>query len=190
MTDADVLLADPSPRLDAAFRAVTERMRGLSFVNPAVEVEAVGFAPWEAHWLGVMVTPWFINLMLLPRDPAAWHPLPTGAKRHYSFPAGAYEFIGASDATIGDYLACSLFSPLLEFADHASARLVAELARAALFDPANADAPSMPEANLSPNAADIVPSLLAPLQEEIAAPLSKRDFLRGRFVGGAHVDRG
>ena len=43
---------------------------GSSFVNPAVEVEAVGFAPWDAHWLGVMVTPWFMNLMLLPRDAA------------------------------------------------------------------------------------------------------------------------
>jgi len=190
MTDAAPTLPDPSARLDAAFSVVAERMRGLSFVNPAITVEAVGFAPWEGHWLGVMVTPWFMNLLLLPRDPAAWRRLPSGAKRRYAFPAGAYEFIGADDASIGDYQACSLFSPLLEFADHASARQVAMLARAALLDPANAEVPSMPVANLSPVAAEDVPRPIAQLRERIATPISKRDFLRGRFVGGEHGDRG
>ena len=28
------------------------RMRGLAFVNPALRVEAVGFAPWQGSWLG------------------------------------------------------------------------------------------------------------------------------------------
>ena len=40
---------------------------GAGMVHPRV-LEAVGFAPWESHWLGVLVTPWCINLMLLPRD--------------------------------------------------------------------------------------------------------------------------
>ena len=93
-----------------------------------------------------------MNLVLLPRDPAAWQPLAPGAKRRYAFPAGIYEFVGANDAAIGDYQVCSLFSPLLEFDDHASARLVATLAREALFDPANAEVPDVPVANLSPAA--------------------------------------
>ena len=46
------------------------------------------FAPWKGYWLGVMLTPWFMNLMLAPRDPARWRPLPPGAKRRYAFPAG------------------------------------------------------------------------------------------------------
>ena len=45
MTEAPPLLPDPSARLAAVFQAVAERMRGLDFVNPALEVEAVGFAP-------------------------------------------------------------------------------------------------------------------------------------------------
>ena len=193
MTEAAALLPDPSPRLVTAFRAVAGRMQGLSFVNPAVDVEAVAFAPWGGHWLGVMVTPWFMNLMLLPRDPAAWEPLAPGAKRSYAFPAGSYEFIGARDAQAGDYLACSLFSPLLEFGDHEAARQVAALAREALFDPANAEVPSVPQANLTPPpaaAAEPAPGPIAQLREQAAAPLSKRDFLRGRFVGGDRADRG
>jgi [NiFe] hydrogenase assembly HybE family chaperone len=189
MSDATPWLPDPSPRLTVAFRAVATRMQGLAFVNPALAVEAVGFAPWDAHWLGVMVTPWFMNLLLVARDPAAWTPLEPGAKRSYAFPAGRYEFIGASDAAIGDYQACSLFSPVLEFADQTSARLVATLARAALLDPANAESPAMPKADLSPDA-DVASGPIAQLATDLAAPLSKRDFLRGRILGGAHADRG
>jgi [NiFe] hydrogenase assembly HybE family chaperone len=184
-------LPDPSARLTAAFRAAAERMRGLDVVNPALAVEAVGFAPWDAHWLGVMLTPWFMNLALLPRDPRAWRPLAPGAKRRYAFPAGDYEFVGASDAMLGTYQVCSLFSPVHEFADQETARLVATLARAALFDAANAAVIEMPAANLSPVAdAAVDPRPLAQLEQRLDAPLSKRNFLRGRFLGADHDDRG
>ncbi len=182
------LLSDPSARLTDVFRAVARRMTGLAFVNPALDVEAVGFAPWEGRWLGVMLTPWFMNLTLTPRDPAAWRPLAAGEKRRYRFPAGDYEFVGARDDVIGEYQVCSLFSPLLEFDDQETARLVAALAREALFDPANAEVREMPVANLSLEA-QRAPGPLARLKENLDAPLSKRDFLRGRF-GGDRDPRG
>jgi [NiFe] hydrogenase assembly HybE family chaperone len=169
---------DPSPRLTAAFRAIAPRMQGLNFVNPNVDIEAVGFAPWQGCWLGVMVTPWCMNLVLLPKEAAAWRPLAAGAKRGYRFPAGLYEFVGAHDATLGEYQLCSLISPLLQFDDHAAARLVAQLAREALFDPANAE----DDAGRGVGAA-------SPLQRRLEAPLSKRDFLRGRLRGGDDADR-
>jgi len=179
------LLPDPSPRLEAAFRAVAARMAGLGFVNPALEVEAVDFAPWNGHWLGVLVTPWFMNLTLAPRDVALWHALAPGAKRSYTFPAGTYEFIGAVDEIAGAYQLCSLFSPVREFEDHATARRVAQLAREALFDPAHAAAPTMPAANLASP-----PGPLARIEGQLAAPLSKREFLHGRFAGVGRDDRG
>jgi [NiFe] hydrogenase assembly HybE family chaperone len=165
-------LPDPSARLTEAYRAIARRMDGLNFVNPAIEVEAVGFASWQSHWLGVMVTPWFINLMLLPRETADWTSLPQGRTLRYRFPAGDYDFIASRDDAIGEYQMCSLISPLLHLPDHATARQVAELARAALLDPANG-----PE---QPPAADQA-TAHAPLSERARAPLSKRDFLRGRF---------
>jgi [NiFe] hydrogenase assembly HybE family chaperone len=132
------LLPDPSPRLNAAYRAIARRMDGLNFVNPAIDVEAVAFAPWESHWLGAMVTPWCINLMLLPRDTSGWTSLPQGKKLRYAFPAGEYEFISSRDDAVGEYQMCSLISTVLELPYHATACQVAELARAALLDPANA----------------------------------------------------
>ena len=188
LAPAGPLLPDPSPRLSTAFGEIARRMAGLGFVNPALQVEAVAFEPWQGHWLGVMVTPWFMNLVLMPRDRSLWQPLPPGAKRKLPFPAGVYEFIGADDALIGEHQTCSLFSPMHDFQDQAAARLVARLARQALFDPANAEVPAFPQADLSPGArapAGAEAAVVAP-----AAPLSKRDFLRGRIGGGSHVDRG
>jgi [NiFe] hydrogenase assembly HybE family chaperone len=155
-------IENPAARLEAAFRAIAAgRMRGLSFVNPSLAVEAVGFAPWDAHWLGCLVTPWFMNLVLLPREAAAWHSVPAGDKVAYRFPAGVYEFIAGREEAIGEYQVCSLFSPMLEFADHESARLTAQAALGALFDAANDDATHAPPA--------------APARP----PLSKRAFLGG-----------
>jgi len=179
------LLPDPSPRLNAAFRAIAGRMEGLNFVNPAIEVEAVAFAPWESHWLGAMVTPWCINLMLLPRDTSGWTSLPQGRKLRYAFPAGEYEFISSRDDAVGEYQMCSLISPVLELPDHATARQVAELARAALLDPANAP---VPEALRAAEDAELRPGPIAQIKEQAAAPMSKRDFLRGRFLRGDRAE--
>ena len=186
------LLPDPSTRLVDAFRVVAKRMAGLPVVNPVLAVEAVGFAPWQGHWLGVLLTPWFMNLVVTPRDPSLWQPLPPGAKRSYDFPAGQYEFIGAQDELAGQFLMCSLFSPLLQFDDHETARLVAQLARDALFDVENAEHPVMPVANLSPAVAtaDSAPGPLESLEASLAAPQSKRDFLRGRWAGTDRGNRG
>jgi [NiFe] hydrogenase assembly HybE family chaperone len=186
------LLPDPSRRFANAFRVAAARMEGLSFLNPALDVEPVGFAPWQGHWLGVMVTPWFMNLILAPGDAALWHSLPQGEKLRYRFPAGDFEFIGARDELAGDYQLCSLYSPVLQFEDQPTARMVAQLARDALFDPANAEPNEMPVANLSP-AADAGPARPGPLSS-LGAPQSKRDFLRGRVVanpaGDDRADRG
>lgn len=176
VSPAEAPLPDPSPRLNHAFGEVARRMAGLGFVNPALEVEAVAFSPWQGHWLGVMVTPWFMNLVLLPRESASWQPLAPGAKRKLAFPAGVYEFVGADDAVVGEHQTCSLFSPMHDFADHAAARLVAQLAREALFDAAHAEVPVFPQPDLAPPAA-------------AAAPLSKRDFLRGRIGTRSDADR-
>ena len=113
----------PAAALEAAFhRILCEQMQDMPMVNPALAVEAVGFRPWRDHWLGVLVTPWFMNLMLMPRVAAQWPAIAERETRHYVFPAGVFEFIGARDPALGDYQACSLFSPMFDFADQASAR--------------------------------------------------------------------
>lgn len=162
--------ASPAPALEAAYRRVqATRMAGLPFLNDRLAVEAVGFAPWKAHWLGVVVTPWFMNLVVAPRDAAQWRTLPAGEKRRFRFPAGEYDFVSAREDGVGEFFACSLFSPVGEFEDQATARFVAEHALAALLDPAN-DERAKPDG--APGAAEAGP----------APALSRRDLLSGRFA--------
>jgi [NiFe] hydrogenase assembly HybE family chaperone len=93
------------------------------------------------------------------------------------FPAGVFEFIGNRDAVLGDYQACSLFSPMFEFADHATAVDTAAASLAALFDAASrlgSDVPAGAEAK--PASASPAPATPA---TATSAALSKRDFLFG-----------
>jgi [NiFe] hydrogenase assembly HybE family chaperone len=182
MTDTALLHAErPSPAaaLQQAFRSVLEeQMRDMPMLNPALGVEAVGFRPWSDHWLGILVTPWFMNLVLMPRVTAKWQAIRERESRHHVFPAGVFEFIGGRDAALGDYQACSLFSPMFEFADQRQAHDTAVAALAALFDVASRESPQagVPCAGEMPAA----PTQPVPM-------LSKRDFLLGTPPRG---DRG
>jgi [NiFe] hydrogenase assembly HybE family chaperone len=131
-------------RLEVAFGQIARtRMAGMPLANPALRVEAVGFRDWNGQWFGVLVTPWSINAMLLPRT-QDWPRLATGAERLVDLPGGRFRFVAGFDAAVGEYHACSLFSPALEFADHEAARAAAAVAVDAMLDPATAQAAAAP----------------------------------------------
>jgi [NiFe] hydrogenase assembly HybE family chaperone len=112
--------------LEAAFRRIaTTRMAGMPLVNSALEVEAVAFREWEGLRVGVLVTPWAINLVLLPGEGAPLSALALGERRSLHFPSGEYEFMGGAEPECGPFQFCSLFSPPEEFADQSQARAVA-----------------------------------------------------------------
>ena len=123
-------------RLEAAFREIhTAQMRGMPIVNDALAVKAVGFRRHGERWLGALVTPWFLNLVLLPGEGDEWSGLVPGAKELIEFPSGWYEFVHANRKGVGAYKACSLFSPMFEFASMLQATETASAALVSLFDP-------------------------------------------------------
>lgn len=131
---------DPSATLEAAFRTIqAERMAGMPLLHPELRVEAVGFGRTDAGWLGVLITPWFMNLMLLPASGVVWHSLPLGAKRLVRLPAGSFEFFGGAEDELGEYLYCSMFSPMSQFPDHSAAQATAREISRRLFDPATGE---------------------------------------------------
>ncbi len=123
--------------LEAAFSGIQKtRMNDVPILNPALAVEAVGFRDWNGHCLGVLITPWFINLMLLPGGEEGvekWQSLGLGASVTHILPAGRFNFIVGEEEAIGRFQMCSLFSPVLEFEDHEAARITAESALQALM---------------------------------------------------------
>ena len=134
--------------LEAAFaRIQRERMADVPILNDALCVEAVGFVALDDDALGVLVTPWFMNLMLVAADPVAGPDQRPGEKSIVSLPSGEFEFIAAFEEGIGDYRMCSLFSPVFEFADHDTAVATAASVMDRLLDAtpeADAEKPAAP----------------------------------------------
>lgn len=130
-------IAEATDRLVADFTEVwNSTMRGVPLVNKALRVEAVGFRRHDGQFLGVLLSPWFMNLILLP-DGADWSGLTPGKKEVIRFGSGDYEFIHNTRDLTGGYKACSLFSPMAEFTRQKDATDVARAVMEALFDPAN-----------------------------------------------------
>lgn len=117
-----------------------QRMRGIPILNNALRVRALGFRRWQDFWLGALVTPWFINLIMLPATESG-AALPTvGNKLSVCFPAGNFSFIAAHEDAIGRFLTCSLLSPVLEIHDQQLAEDTAREALLAIMDPGHPDA--------------------------------------------------
>jgi [NiFe] hydrogenase assembly HybE family chaperone len=113
---------DPSCCLEAAFvRIERDAMTGMPLINPALAVQAVGFERWRDQWLGALVTPWFINLVLVPCEAAGWVPVDVGERRFLRFAAGDFAFLGCHEPEVGDFLSCSLVSPPSGFTCQAEA---------------------------------------------------------------------
>jgi [NiFe] hydrogenase assembly HybE family chaperone len=111
------------------------RMRDLPMVNQTLHVQAVGFQPYEGGFLGVLIAPWFMNLVLLPGpDHVAQK---AGAKEVVTFPSGPYEFKHAAREMVSPYMACALFSPMGDFSSQLQAVEVARAVMAELFRPEN-----------------------------------------------------
>ncbi|GIT93028.1 rubredoxin [Jannaschia pagri] len=154
-------IAAVTDRLVADFTEVWHaKMRDVPIVNKALSVEAVGFRVHEGTLLGVLISPWFMNLVMLP-DGADWSDLVAGEKEVITFPSGAYEFLHNTREMVGGYKACSLFSPMGEFKTQKDAVDVARAVMVALFDAENqaetdrtADIRAAREAELAPPTAE------------------------------------
>jgi [NiFe] hydrogenase assembly HybE family chaperone len=132
--DAALSEEDSVQRLANAYRRAALKVKGLPIYNPTIAVEAVGFREHEGRQVGVMVTPWFMNLTVLPSeaDLKAWL---AGRSTMIGFPSGAYEFSVTDLPEAGLIGTCSLFSTMLDFTDHEAAQLAAKTIADAVFEP-------------------------------------------------------
>ncbi|HET7203817.1 MAG TPA: [NiFe]-hydrogenase assembly chaperone HybE [Steroidobacteraceae bacterium] len=150
-------MTDAVARLVDYYRQAADAMQGLPICNPALAVEAVGFRAHDGRHVGVIVTPWFMNLTVLPSaaDLTVWRP---GQLARLAFPSGLYDFVVSEAGDDGLIATCSLFSPMHDFADHADARAAALAAVDALFERESAP---------------------KPVGDSPAPAISRRRFLRG-----------
>ena len=147
--------------LAASYREIGERaMRDLPIYNDALGVEAVGFRRFNSTIVGIMVTPWFMNVVM---PASAVAQAASGATVRIRFPAGEIEFSLSEVGQMGRIASCSLFSPMFQFADMAAALATAEAALAELMLPADSE-----EA--------------VRRREPATSPIDRRNFLRGALT--------
>ncbi len=96
------------------------KMKDIPIVNNKLKVEVVGFVNWgeesgkQASKVGVLITPWFMNIVLLPNG-IMQQKIRVGKTANILFLDGEYSFLTQLDDEFGVYLTCSLFSPMFEF---------------------------------------------------------------------------
>lgn len=121
----------PEEAVEAAFFRIQQTsMAGVPILNPALSVEAIDFQRWQGHWLGIVVTPWCMSLLLVPGGTDNWISAGVNKRRFVKFPAGDFAFLGGQEDELGEYQSCSLFSPMGKFSNQSEA---VQTARAALI---------------------------------------------------------
>lgn len=195
---------DKSALLEKVFQRILETsMSDVPICNDSLKVEAIAYGDFDTEWLGVLVTPWCMNIMMLPGETSEdWDEIRTGLKFNHVLPAGRFEFITGKDDELGPYRMCSLFSPMFQFGDHISAMQTAALSLRTLMDPSEGETVSEEEAEMNmlwrgeypegmlseedeAEKLDEDGNVIATLEEEgnsgpkEPVELSRRDFLRG-----------
>lgn len=131
---------------------LAERMSGLPFLNPALSVHAFDFRHVEGDWLGGVVTPWSVQLMLLPGGGELWTDTPAGSRSLVTLPVGTLPFIAdEGDARLPAFQYFPLLNTVTGIADEQAARALVQDALAtacqppaAATGPAPADTPASP----------------------------------------------
>ncbi len=174
------------------------RMVGVPILNEKIKVQAVGFREWNQHVLGVLITPWFMNLMLLPTENTSWDGFKFGSKHSYTFEAGAFEFILGEEEDLGQYMSCSMFSPMFDFENHQAAVETAEAIVSGMFKIENKeelgseDLPNddkaqedIAEESMLETVVEGAQAIGSMAKESLEKPLSRRELLRGGFLKNA-----
>ena len=185
-------------QLESQFELIQlERMADVPVINNRLKVQAVGFRRWNGRVLGVLVTPWFMNLILLPGQDDDWREIRTGSKQSFLFDAGQFEFVTGRESGIGVYMCCSLFSPMFEFESHAAAVETAEAAIEAIFDDANIEKFTSHELEEKSEEKSYRTELLEGAQvvaevthKNLDQPISRRDLLRASFLRSQNSSSG
>lgn len=124
-----VFETSPEGHFEDGFRTIHQtRMLGLPLLNPRLQVKAGNFRRWGNDWIGTVVTPWSIIVVLACGSRGGWQSMRPGATRTLELPAGDFPFLGCLDPILGEYQMMSLLSPVTEIEDQAAAEAIAQIA--------------------------------------------------------------
>ncbi|CNF93744.1 hydrogenase 2-specific chaperone [Yersinia enterocolitica] len=138
---------NPAALLEQVFGQVAaDEMRGLPFYRDHIPLRACGFQLFEQQWIGALLTPWMLSLVVLPGPQQSWQRRAVGERLMLALPCGSISFTVSEIAGCGQYLSRSLMSPLdTSLSAERALQLAEQSARMALSLPVmDADAPANP----------------------------------------------
>ena len=98
-----------------------EQMRDIPILNPVIRIQAVGFQLINGRVVGIIITPWLMNVVMLPRDDEDWSQFELGKKQAHKFPSKIYKFMVNDIDGLGICQTHSLQSPMRTFSSHEQA---------------------------------------------------------------------
>lgn len=116
----------PAVWLEAMFSDIArEKMQMLPFYREGIPVKACGFTLFEQQWVGCLLTPWMMSLLVLPGPRQLWPVRKLADRLALSLPCGNVTFI-VGEMADKQYLSCSLMSPIDSHISGEQAILLAE----------------------------------------------------------------
>ena len=156
----------PIDHFEAGFHTIHEtRMKGLPILNPRLSVKADNFRRWGNDWIGTVVTPWSILVVLACGSRGGWVSVPAGATRMIELPGGDFPFLGCIDPILGEYQMLGLLSPLHEIEDQAAAEAIAAYAITEMLT-----VPESEKMDIEEQGIPLTP-LVSPVQGQKAIPI-------------------
>lgn len=103
---------NPAPLLVAQYQRIArDEMQTLPFYRQGIPVVAECVA-FEGQWLGCVLTPWMLSVVVLPGADQLWPLRPVASRLALQLPCGNMTFMVGELPETGQLLACSLMSPL------------------------------------------------------------------------------
>ncbi|OOF47508.1 hydrogenase [Rodentibacter trehalosifermentans] len=103
---------DPSALFQSSMLEVAKNMQDLPFYRQGIECYCPKFILFEQQWIGSVVTPWMLSVVILPGKDQQWEAREIGDKLTVQLPYKALTFTVSGMENIPQYLSCSLHSPI------------------------------------------------------------------------------
>ncbi|WP_419796528.1 MAG: [NiFe]-hydrogenase assembly chaperone HybE [Terasakiella sp.] len=175
-------------KLEACFNKIwKENMAGIQILNNDLVVEAVEFQQWDERVIGMMVTPWFINLIMLPKEGENWECTKLGEREKFNFPQKECPIMINEIEGFGFCKTYSLYSPVNDFPNPEAARIAAAIFLRDLLDEKKRIEPTYSEEQIQRylNKEEMVHR--EELKKQFSEPanmkkeVNRRDLLRGKL---------